>query len=426
MTSNSLRSARVRPRSLPLVFPTRVSTRVGATLVGATLLLAAACAKPAKPAKTTVPVTVTLSELGDAPYQVTANGIVEPLQSVAVQSQVGGVLTAVKFKEGDEVQAGQILFEIDPIPYRAALQQAQAVLARDEAQFANAQRDADRYAALAKRDFVTRSQADQAMANATALKAVVDADKASLATAQFNLDNASIRAPVAGKTGALFVRQGNLVRPNATAPLVQINQIHPILVRFAVPEKELQLVQQYSRAGASLRATTRPSQDAAASVGVASVGVLSFVDNGVDTTTGTVTLKARFPNDDNRLWPGQFMPVTLDLFVERGAVLVPSVAVQTGQEGLFVWILDEAGKAQLRPVKVARAVGEKSVIASGLSAGERVVVDGQSRLTVGATADIKTPGADAKSVGKSDAKSAGKAGGKATAPADGRGGRNAP
>jgi multidrug efflux system membrane fusion protein len=395
-----------------------VSTLVGATIVGATLLLAAACAKPAKPAKTTVPVTVSLSELGDAPYQVTANGIVEPLQSVAVQSQVGGVLTAVKFKEGDEVQAGQILFEIDPIPYRAALQQAQAVLARDEAQFANAQRDADRYAALAKRDFVTRSQADQAMANATALKAVVDADKASLATAQFNLDNASIRAPVAGKTGALLVRQGNLVRPNATAPLVQINQIHPILVRFAVPEKELQLVQQYSRSGASLRATTRPSQDAAASVGVASVGVLSFVDNGVDTTTGTVTLKARFPNDDNRLWPGQFMPVTLDLFVERGAVLVPSVAVQTGQEGLFVWILDEAGKAQLRPVKVARAVGDKSVIASGLSAGERVVVDGQSRLTVGVTADIKTPGADVKT--------AGKAGGKATAPADGRGGRNAP
>jgi multidrug efflux system membrane fusion protein len=395
-----------------------VSTLVGATIVGATLLLAAACAKPAKPAKTTVPVTVSLSELGDAPYQVTANGIVEPLQSVAVQSQVGGVLTAVKFKEGDEVQAGQILFEIDPIPYRAALQQAQAVLARDEAQFANAQRDADRYAALAKRDFVTRSQADQAMANATALKAVVDADKASLATAQFNLDNASIRAPVAGKTGALLVRQGNLVRPNATAPLVQINQIHPILVRFAVPEKELQLVQQYSRAGASLRATTRPSQDAAASVGVASVGVLSFVDNGVDTTTGTVTLKARFPNDDNRLWPGQFMPVTLDLFVERGAVLVPSVAVQTGQEGLFVWILDEAGKAQLRPVKVARAVGDKSVIASGLSAGERVVVDGQSRLTVGVTADIKTPGADVKT--------AGKAGGKATAPADGRGGRNSP
>ncbi len=419
MTSNSLRSARVRPASL-LVAPVR------ATLVFTTFLLAAACTKPAKPGKTTVPVTVTLAELGDAPYQVTANGIVEPLQSVAVQSQVGGVLMAVKFKEGDEVQAGQILFEIDPIPYRAALQQAQAVLARDEAQFANAQRDADRYAALAKRDFVTRSQADQAMANATALKAVVDADKASLATAQFNLDNASIRAPVAGKTGALLVRQGNLVRPNATAPLVQINQIHPILVRFAVPEKELQLVQQYSRAGASLRATTRPSQDAAASVGVASVGVLSFVDNGVDTTTGTVTLKARFPNDDNRLWPGQFMPVTLDLFVERGAVLVPSVAVQTGQEGLFVWILDEAGKAQLRPVKVARAVGEKSVIASGLSAGERVVVDGQSRLTVGATADIKTPGADAKSAGKSDAKSAGKAGGKATAPADGRGGRNAP
>ncbi|MCX5763355.1 MAG: efflux RND transporter periplasmic adaptor subunit [Gemmatimonadetes bacterium] len=402
MTSNSLRSARVRPASL-LVAPVR------ATLVFTTFLLAAACTKPATPGKTTVPVTVTLAELGDAPYQVTANGIVEPLQSVAVQSQVGGVLTAVKFKEGDEVQAGQILFEIDPIPYRAALQQAQAVLARDQAQSANAQRDADRYAALAQRDFVTRSQADQAMSNATALKAVLDADKASVATAQFNLDNASIRAPVSGKTGALLVRQGNLVRSNATTALVQINQIHPILVRFAVPEKELQLVQQYSRSGAALRATARPAHD-----GVPVVGALSFVDNGVDTTTGTVTLKARFPNDDNRLWPGQFMPVTLDLFVQAGAVLVPSVAVQTGQDGLFVWIVDDAGKAQLRLVKVARAFGEKSVIASGLSAGERVVVDGQSRLTVGATADIKTVGAATKA----PAAGAGKV--------DGRGARKAP
>lgn len=402
MTSNSLRSARVRPASL-LVAPVR------ATLVFTTFLLAAACTKPAKPGKTTVPVTVTLAELGDAPYQVTANGIVEPLQSVAVQSQVGGVLTAVKFKEGDEVQAGQILFEIDPIPYRAALQQAQAVLARDQAQSANAQRDADRYAALAQRDFVTRSQADQAMSNATALKAVLDADKASVATAQFNLDNASIRAPVSGKTGALLVRQGNLVRSNATTALIQINQIHPILVRFAVPEKELQLVQQYSRGGAALRATARPAHD-----GVPVVGALSFVDNGVDTTTGTVTLKARFPNDDNRLWPGQFMPVTLDLFVQAGAVLVPSVAVQTGQDGLFVWIVDDAGKAQLRLVKVARAFGEKSVIASGLSAGERVVVDGQSRLTVGATADIKTVGAATKA----PAAGAGKV--------DGRGARKAP
>lgn len=403
MTSNSLRSACVYPASRML------APIVRTTLVFTTLLLAAACAKPATPGKPTVPVTVTLAELGDAPYQVTANGIVEPLQSVAVQSQVGGVLTAVKFKEGDEVQAGQILFEIDPIPYRAALQQAQAVLARDQAQSANAQRDADRYAALAQRDFVTRSQADQAMSNATALKAVLDADKASVATAQFNLDNASIRAPVSGKTGALLVRQGNLVRSNATTALVQINQIHPILVRFAVPEKELQLVQQYSRGGAALRATARPAHD-----GVPVVGALSFVDNGVDTTTGTVTLKARFPNDDNRLWPGQFMPVTLDLFVQAGAVLVPSVAVQTGQDGLFVWIVDDAGKAQLRLVKVARAFGEKSVIASGLSAGERVVVDGQSRLTVGATVDIKTVGAAAKA----PAAGAGKV--------DGRGARKAP
>jgi multidrug efflux system membrane fusion protein len=376
----------------PMLRTTRTRTTV--MLVA---LVAGACAKPPAPTKTTVPVTITAAEAGDAPYQVTANGIVEPLQSVSVQSQVGGVLKTVKFKEGDEVTAGQVLFEIDPIPYRAALQQAQAVLARDEAQFANAQRDAERYAALAQRDFVTRSQADQATANAAALKAVVEADKATVVNAQFNLDNATIRAPVAGKTGALLVRQGNLVRPNASVPLVLINQIHPILIRFAVPEKELQLVQKYSREG-TLRATARPGQDASPAV-----GALSFVDNGVDTTTGTVTLKARFPNEDNRLWPGQFMPVTLDLYVQHGAILVPTVSVQTGQEGLYVWILDEAGKAQLRPVKVARAVGDKSVIAEGVAAGERVVVDGQSRLTVGATVDIKTAGAKGDGKGEGSA-----------------------
>ncbi len=355
-----------------------VATVVGSLLIGA-------CAKPPAPAKSTVPVTVTDARTEDAPYIVAANGIVEPLQSVAVQSQVGGVLTAVKFREGDEVQVGQPLFEIDPIPYRAALQQTQAVLARDEAQYANAQRDAERYAALAQRDFVTRSQADQATANAAALKAVVEADKANVVNAQFNLDNASIKSPVSGKTGSLLVRQGNLVRPNAATPLVIVNQIHPILVRFSIPERELSLVQQYSKSG-SLKATVRPGQ-----AGVPIVGALSFVDNGVDTTTGAVTLKARFANEDNRLWPGQFVPVALELFVQKGAVTVPTPAVQTGQDGLFVWTVDEGGKAQMRPVKVERAVGDRSVIADGLAAGTKVVVDGQSRLTIGATVDIKKP-----------------------------------
>ena len=344
----------------------------------------AACGKPAARPQPPVPVTVAAATRGDAPYIVNSNGLVEPVQTVAVQSQVGGVLTTVRFTEGDEVKAGQVLFEIDPVPYRTAAQQARAVLARDKAQYDAAVRDADRYQALAQRDFVTRSQADQAAANAAALKAVVDADNANVENAQFNLDNATIKAPVSGKTGSVLVRQGNLVRPNATTPLVVINQIHPILARFTVPQRELALVQKYSR-GQTLKATALPGQGSGAPV----LGTLSFVDNGVDTTTGTVTLKARFANEENQLWPGQFVAVQLEVYREANAVLVPTPAVQTGQDGLFVFVIDKDGKAQVKAVTAGRAVGDLTVIEKGLQGGERVVVDGQSRLTVGAKVEIK-------------------------------------
>jgi multidrug efflux system membrane fusion protein len=260
------------------------------------------------------------------------------------------------------------------------------VLARDRAQADNAKRDAERYAALAQKDYVTRSQADQATANAAALKAVVDADQANVETAQFNLDNATIKAPVSGKTGSLLVRQGNLVRPGASTPLVVINQIHPILVRFAVPERELALVQRYSRAGA-LTATALPGQGSAAPI----KGTLSFVDNGVDTTTGSVTLKARFQNEESLLWPGQFVPVQLELYRQAGAVLVPTPAIQTGQDGAFVFVIDKDRKAQVQPVTAGRQVGDQTVVERGLAGGEQVVVDGQSRLTVGASVEIKKP-----------------------------------
>jgi membrane fusion protein, multidrug efflux system len=351
------------------------------------VLSVAACGKPAAPAKPAVPVTVALATRGDAPYVVEANGLVEPMQAVSVQSQVGGVLTSVHFTEGDDVKAGQLLFEVDPVPYRAAMQQARAVLARDKAQYDAAVRDAERYVALAQRDFVTRSQADQAMANAAALKAVVDADQANVENAQFNLDNATIRAPVSGRTGSVLVRQGNLIRPNAATPLVVINQIHPILVRFAVPQRELALVQKYSSEHA-LQATAFPGQGSGAPV----PGTLSFVDNGVDTTTGTVTLKARFANEANQLWPGQFVAVRLELFRQANAVLVPTPAVQAGQDGPFVFVIDKQGRAQMQAVTAGRPVGDLTVIDKGLSGGEQVVVDGQSRLTIGAKVEIKVPG----------------------------------
>jgi multidrug efflux system membrane fusion protein len=346
-----------------------------------------ACAKKEAPPKSAVPVTVAIATVGAAPYLVQANGIVEPKQTVAVQAQVGGVLTSVLFKEGDEVKQGQMLFTIDPVPYRAALQQAQAVLARDVAQWENANRDAQRYAALAQKDFVTRSQADQAASSAAALKAVLDADRANVETAQFNLGNATVRAPVAGKTGSIQVRQGNLARVGTNTPLVVINQIHPILVRFAVPERELAQVQEYSRKGA-IKARTMPSSAAGRSV----EGALSFVDNGVDTTTGNVTLKAQFENQDNLLWPGQFVPVQLELFVQQDAMLIPTPAIQTGQDGTFVFVIDDKNKAQMLPVTIGRTVGDMSVVTKGLTAGTKVVVDGQSRLTVGATVDVKLSG----------------------------------
>lgn len=360
---------------------TRGRERALCAVAAAALL---ACNTPPAPGKPAVPVAVATAVRMPAPYIVSANGIVEPMQTVSVQSQVQGVLTAVGFREGDEVRAGQVLFQVDPRPFQAALAQAEAVLARDAAQAENARRDAERYAALVQQDYVTRSEADQTKANAAAQQAVVRADSAAVATARFNLDNATIRAPIAGKTGALLVRQGNLVRPGAAPPLVVINQIHPILVRFAVPERELARVQEYARRRPLPVMAT--GADSARSV----TGSLNFIDNGVDTTTGTVTLKARFGNAANALWPGQFLQVALQLYVDSAALMVPAAAVQPAQDGgQFVFRIDSAGRAQVTPVHTGRSVGDMTVIESGLDAGARVVVDGQSRLTPGALVAVR-------------------------------------
>lgn len=354
------------------------------SLLTLSTLVLAACAKPAAPTKPPVAITVATSETGEAPYIVAANGVVEPLQSVAIQSQVGGVLTRVHFREGDEVRAGQVLFSIDARPYDAALKQAQANLARDIAQSEAAKRDAERFAALVAKDYVTRSQADQAAANAAALAAAVDADRATVSAQRFNLDNATIRAPISGRTGSLLVREGNLVRPGGTEPLVVINQIEPILVRFAVPDREFPQVQRYGR-GKALPARAIHTGD-----GSASTGSLTFVDNGVDSTTGTVLLKAQFANADRTLWPGQFVRVELELFNEPSAVLVPAQSVQTGQNGTFVFTIDDANKAVMRPVTAGRTIANRTVIEQGVKAGERIVTDGMGKLAPGSKVAIKT------------------------------------
>src|SRR5216117_843005 len=250
----------------------------------AALLLALGCSHKGAGGAPRVPVTVARAEQGAVPYEIIATGTVEPRQTVSVQSQVTGVLTRVAFREGDDVQAGQMLFQIDPRPFQAALDQAKAMLARDQAQARSAVLDAQRYAELVKQDYVTQSDYDAKRAAAEALQAVVRADSAAVASAALNLDWATIRAPIAGRTGRLLVREGNLVRANANAtdPLVVINQIHPILVRFAVPEAHLADIQRYRKN--RLPVLVSPSKTDT----VFTEGTLTFIDNSVDTTTGTV------------------------------------------------------------------------------------------------------------------------------------------
>jgi multidrug efflux system membrane fusion protein len=344
-----------------------------------------ACSKKDPPRPPSVPVSVTTVQRTMVPYVVKANGVAEPMQTVAIQAQVNGILQRVNFSEGQAVQAGQVLFQIDARPYTAALDQAQGQLARDQATAANARRDATRYAALVKEGYVTGSQADQAEAAATSAAATVAADRAAVQRAALDVANTTIRAPISGRTGSLLVRMGNLVKANSDPPLVVINQIQPILVRFAVPQSQFPDIQRYFRSGNALQVRATASEG----TGIPLDGTLAFVDNNVDSTSGTVLLKARFTNPEGTIWPGQYMNVALQLYVDPNALTLPAPAVLTGQQGTYVYTVDTTGTARQRPVQVARTVDTVAVIATGLREGERVVVDGQSRLIPGSKVTIK-------------------------------------
>jgi membrane fusion protein, multidrug efflux system len=345
----------------------------------------AACSKSDPNRQPKVPVIVATAKRAAVPYVVMANGVAEPMQTVAVEAQVNGILNRVTFSEGQQVQSGQVLFELDARQYVAVLDQARGQLARDEAMAANARRDAARYAALVKEGYVTGSQADQAEATAASAAATVAADRATVEKAALDVANCTIRAPIAGRTGSLLVRQGNLVKANSVPPLVVINQIQPILVRFSVPQSQFPDIQRYYRNGNALAVRATPSEGS----GVPLNGTLAFVDNNVDSTTGTVLLKARFSNPDGSLWPGQYTNVALQLFVDPNALTLPAPAVLTGQQGTYVYTIDSAGTAKQRPVAVSRTVDSVAVIASGVKEGEKVVVDGQSRLVPGSKVTIK-------------------------------------
>ncbi len=330
------------------------------------------------------PVDVAQVAAKDVPLDINAVGRVEAISTVAVKAQVTGEVLAVHFKEGQPVRKGDLLFTIDPRPFEIALRQAESMLEKDRALLRNAQADVARYAELVQKDYVTKQQYDTAVANRDVLVAAIKADEAAVANARLQLDYTSVRSPIDGRTGSLLIDAGNIIKANDTSPAVVIEQIAPIYVTFSVPEQNLPRIKEFM-ARAPLATEAVPNDNGHAPVS----GVLTFIDNAIDQTTGMITLKATFDNRDSALWPGQFLNVRLTLTTEKDAVVVPSPAVQTGQSGQYVYVVKDDMTAEMRPVKVGRTRGEESVIASGLKPGERVVTDGQLRLAPGARVEIK-------------------------------------
>ncbi len=340
-----------------------------------------------------VPVTVAQVERKTVPQQVTAIGTVEPMHTVQVRTQVGGALDGVHFREGQEVSKGDLLFTIDSRPYQAALAQAQSAVQRDKAKMVDAESTARRYEELAKKEYVTQQQAESARADAAAMQATVRADEAAVEQAKLNLAYCAIRAPVTGRTGSLLVHAGNVIKANDVT-LVVIDQMQPIYVSFAVPERVLPQIR--AKQGEQLPVAARLSDqkpgevpESSAIRGEAEQGVLTFVDNAVNSLTGTILLKATFANKDEALWPGSFAMATITLGEIRDATVAPSQAVQRGQQGQYVFVVKQDGTVESRPVVVGMQDERQAVIEKGLVPGEVVVTDGQLRLAPGSRVQIK-------------------------------------
>jgi membrane fusion protein, multidrug efflux system len=329
------------------------------------------------------PVTIGSAVQKNIPIQVRAIGTVEAYSTVAVKTMVGGQITKVGFSEGQDVRKGDLLFEIDSAPYEAALKMAEAARARDIALKDNAEKEVRRYASLVEKNLVPRQQYDQFVSSAAALEATVQADTASVQNARVQLAYCFIRSPIDGRTGSVLVQQGNVVKAN-DATLVIINQVIPIRVSFSIPEQYLADVAKYKAAG-TLKVEAMPQDGKANPV----PGALSFIGNAVDPATGTIQLKGTFPNTDRRLWPGQFVNVVLTLAVHSSAVVIPSEAIQTGQQGQYVFVVRPDLTVEARPVVTGEVFDGGTVIGKGIVAGEKIVTDGQLRLVPGTKVEPK-------------------------------------
>jgi len=325
-----------------------------------------------------MPVAVATAVREDIPIQVQAIGWAEAHATVTIRPQVEGQLTEIHFTEGQQVKFGDLLFTIDPRPFVAALRLSEANLLKDQALAEDAEKEANRVTDLFTKNMAADRERDQARANSDAVKAQVQADQAAVENAKLRLEYCTILSPIGGRAGARLVDVGNIVEANKTA-LVTVNQISPIFVTFSVAERHLSLIKQEVQA-APLTVETRFADEPSVPI----IGRLAFVDNQVDMLTGMVRLKAAFPNEDHRLWPGRFVNVALTISKQQDAVVVPTSAVQTGQRGTFVFVVRGDSTVEMRPVTVGANVHERTVLSEGVQAGEVIVTDGQLRLTPGA------------------------------------------
>jgi multidrug efflux system membrane fusion protein len=316
----------------------------------------------------------------DLPLPLQAIGTVEAYSTVSVQSMVTGQLLKVGFKEGDYVKKGQLLFLIDPRPFIADLNQAQANLAHDQAGLENALLQVNRNAPLVKKGYISQQDFDQLVANQKAAAATVDGDKAAINTANLQLAYTKINSPINGHTGSLQVYPGNIVQAGGSTTLVSITQIQPIYVSFSVPQQYLAAIQAQNAAS--------PITVSANVEGKTEQGSLSFIDNSVDTSTGTIQLKATFSNKDHTLWPGEFVNVSLPTTILPHAIIVPNNAVQAGQNGAYVYVINSDSTVTYQSIQTGPMVGNSTVILKGLQAGQQVVLDGQLRLTNGSSVTV--------------------------------------
>jgi len=357
--------------------------------------------KAPKPAKVP-PVAVSVAKVTaqDVAISVSALGAAQPWSSVTVHAQVSGKLLSVAFQEGGYVKAGQLLAQIDPAPYQAALLQAQGALKRDTALLENAKLDLARYQKLAAQDSISGQQVDTQAALVKQDEGVVMVDQGAVDAAQVNLNYCRITSPTTGRVGVRLVDPGNLVSASDTTGIVIVNQIAPIAVTFTVPQGDFQRLAQASNGFSTPLATQAFSQEANEPL---DTGQLSIADNHVDATTATVTLKARFPNEGQKLWPGQFVNVKLTLQTLSHAVTVPAAAINQGPNGAYVYVVGADNKAAVRPVAVMTTQDSTAVIKSGLTVGETVVTDGQMSLRAGSTVSTRGGGGGAAAKSKAGA-----------------------